>query len=470
MEALPLNADFKQENESSNIIKEKEMKLKGNDEQLYYINIKLFENSIFIEAFNEKDITKSKYLINYTYQDFTKLNSFFNQYSKIEEIFELLEDMKSDEFKINKNNNEYIEFYLLIELRRKKIEIPIKLMISNNDINNVVQNICKIIENLKDKEISDLRNKNVNLEKQILDLNKKFKKLENKVLENEKLIEDYKQKINKENNKIDELQNIINKEKERINILEQKSKEDKNKIDNLEKNINKDEKIINDLNIKIQENNNKNEIIKEILDCDNYINSEFYDSFKYIKNNDIKLETVIINKVELAQINNGIRRQKKANIKKMNLLYRSTRDGGEVKDYHSKCDGHKNLLTLVKTEDGKKFGGFSSLELKISGGSQKDDTAFIFSLDKKQNYYIKKGKDAVYFKDRGPIFGKTYGIYSEFTINLGSKNCFKEESCCDDTGLSCCYDYEEGSKYILAGKYKFKVLDYEVFELEFIAL
>ena len=186
METLPLNADFKQENGSSNVIKEKKMKLKGNDEQLYDINIKLLENSISIEASNEKDITKSKYLIIFTYQDFTKFNSFFNQYSKIDEIFELLENMKSDEFKLTKNNNDFIEFYLLIELRRKKIEIPIKIMKSNNDINNVVQNICTIIQNLKDKEISDLRKKNENLEKQILDLNIKFEKLENKVLENEK--------------------------------------------------------------------------------------------------------------------------------------------------------------------------------------------------------------------------------------------------------------------------------------------
>ena len=152
----------------------------------------------------------------------------------------------------------------------------------------------------------------------------------------------------------------------------------------------------------------------------------------------------------------------------MNLLYRSTRDGGLYTDYHSKCDGHKNLLTLVKTTDGYKFGGFSSLELKISGDGQKDDTAFIFSLDKKQNYYIKKGKNAIYFLDRGPIFGQTFGGNSEFTINCDQKNCFEEESCCDDTGVHCCYDYKEGSKHILAGKCYFKVEDYEVLELEFI--
>ena len=61
-----------------------------------------------------------------------------------------------------------------------------------------------------------------------------------------------------------------------------------------------------------------------------------------------------------------------------------------------------------------------------------------------------------------------FGSYSEFTINCDQKNCFEEESCIDDTGANCCYDYKEGSRYILAGKHLFKVEDYEVFELEFI--
>ena len=45
------------------------------------------------------------------------------------------------------------------------------------------------------------------------------------------------------------------------------------------------------------------------------------------------LDTVITNEYEVAQINNGIKRQKKANIKEMNLLYRSTRDGGSANDW-----------------------------------------------------------------------------------------------------------------------------------------
>ena len=195
-----------------------------------------------------------------------------------------------------------------------------------------------------------------------------------------------------------------------------------------------------------------------------------YDSYEYIKYNNIKIDSVIINEYELSQINNGIKKQKRANIKKINLLYRSTRDGGLAENYHSKCDGYKNLLTLVKTSDGKKFGGFSSLQLNSFNGREKDDTAFIFSLDKKQNYYIKKGYNAIYFiNERGPIFGETFASGSEFNINVDGKNCFEENSCYDDTGSSCCYDYGK-EKHLLAGQKEFRVSDYEVFNLEFIEL
>ena len=462
------------EKESSKLIKENNIKLKDKDEQLYDINFKLFEKSISIEALNENDISRTKYLINLFYQDFIELNAFFNQFSKIEEIFDLLEDMKSEEFKIIKNNNEFIDFYLLIELRKKVIEIPIKLMISKNDINDIVQNLYKIIQDLKNKEIAELQKNNENLEKQILNLNKKIEKLENNILENEKINGSYREKINDDKNKIDEMQKIINNEKERINILEQKSQEDKNKINDLEKKINKN--ILNDLNKEkfekifqqIDNLKNENEKNKKTMEL---INSGIYDSYKYIINNNINLESILIDKYEFSLINNGIRRQKKANIKKMNLLYRSTRDGGSPKDYHLKCDGHKNLLTLVKTIEGKKFGGFCSLELKNNGGPQKDDTAFIFSLDKRENYYIKKGKSSVYFeKERGPIFGNNLASFSEFHISVDGKNCFEEISCIDGTGSTCCYDYGEARKSILAGTKYFKILDYEVFELEFLDL
>jgi hypothetical protein len=36
---------------------------------------------------------------------------------------------------------------------------------------------------------------------------------------------------------------------------------------------------------------------------------------------------------------------------KWSLLYRGTRDGFGSNDFHSRCDGHSNTLTILKVEN-----------------------------------------------------------------------------------------------------------------------
>ena len=67
---------------NSKLLKEKKIALRGLDEQDYNINIKLYEGLISIEAYDNKDVTQTKYLINLAYEEFTNINSFFNQFSK----------------------------------------------------------------------------------------------------------------------------------------------------------------------------------------------------------------------------------------------------------------------------------------------------------------------------------------------------------------------------------------------------
>ena len=58
----------------------------------------------------------------------------------------------------------------------------------------------------------------------------------------------------------------------------------------MKQNIIKEKNIINDLNLKIKEIDkvkNENEIIKNLIQIELNINDDFYDSFKYIKNNNI---------------------------------------------------------------------------------------------------------------------------------------------------------------------------------------
>jgi hypothetical protein len=51
-----------------------------------------------------------------------------------------------------------------------------------------------------------------------------------------------------------------------------------------------------------------------------------------------------------------------SSIDKWTLLYRGTRDGFGANEFHTKCDGHNNTLTIVKAHGTSYiFGGFNSI-------------------------------------------------------------------------------------------------------------
>jgi hypothetical protein len=45
--------------------------------------------------------------------------------------------------------------------------------------------------------------------------------------------------------------------------------------------------------------------------------------------------------------------------KQLTLLWRGSRDGFRATDFHSRCDGHANTLTMILDTDGNIFGGFT---------------------------------------------------------------------------------------------------------------
>jgi hypothetical protein len=98
---------------------------------------------------------------------------------------------------------------------------------------------------------------------------------------------------------------------------------------------------------------------------------------------------------------------------KFTLLYRGIRDGFGSRDFHSKCDGHKNTLTVCKAKGSKFiFGGFTTADWKSSDYRKTDPNAFIFSLTNKENKPVKMRINpnhtdmAIYCDDGyGPSFG-----------------------------------------------------------------
>ena len=210
----------------------------------------------------------------------------------------------------------------------------------------------------------------------------------------------------------------------------------------------------------------ENTIKKELETFKN--NLEFYnleykssDEIKKLKEEKAKLKEIIDTNImkynELNLIETGVKKNLNKKIKKYTLLFRASNDGFSASNFHSKCDGKNNTVTLVETLNGKRFGGFTDAAWDQSNNFKTGSNGFIFSLDDKSIYYNKNSNYNIYcYSDRGPTFGGGH----DFCIY---DNCNSNDSSYDNSGHS----YEtNGKKYALAGQNKFLVKDYEVYLLE----
>ena len=106
---------------------------------------------------------------------------------------------------------------------------------------------------------------------------------------------------------------------------------------------------------------------------------------------------------------------------KWSLLYRGTRDGFGAVDFHTRCDGHSNTLTILKTKQSQFiFGGFTTAKWETPKFPKfkSDRNAFIFSLTNKDNRPLKmkikqnRHQSAIRcHSEYGPTFGGGHDIY-----------------------------------------------------------
>ena len=102
-------------------------------------------------------------------------------------------------------------------------------------------------------------------------------------------------------------------------------------------------------------------------------------------------------------------------------IYQATENGATASDFHRECDQNTNVLVLIKTNDGKKFGGYTSVGFSNFNRSYHDVTAFLFSIDKREIYPNIPGKNAVdSYYNLGPCFsGESIKIFDNFLKNGG---------------------------------------------------
>ncbi len=91
----------------------------------------------------------------------------------------------------------------------------------------------------------------------------------------------------------------------------------------------------------------------------------------------------------------------------MKLIYRATDDGDKAEIFHQKCDNISPILIMIKTDQHRRFGGFTQtfFESTEKPVGKLDGSAFIFSLDKLKSYDVQEGQNPICTcKDKGPIF------------------------------------------------------------------
>jgi hypothetical protein len=152
------------------------------------------------------------------------------------------------------------------------------------------------------------------------------------------------------------------------------------------------------------------------------------------------------------------------------LLWRGSRDGFRATDFHSRCDGHPNTLTVILDTDGNVFGGFTPVKWESSrNGKLKADLSqksFIFTLKNPHNvparrFALKaerKHKAIFCRSDYGPQFSMDIGVSDNCNANFGSWTFnFGNYSYTNDTGL---YGHT-----VFTGSPYFQVKEIEVFEI-----
>ena len=125
----------------------------------------------------------------------------------------------------------------------------------------------------------------------------------------------------------------------------------------------------------------------------------------------------------------------KGNIK-LELIYKATVDSDFSNAFHSKCDNHSPTITIIKTDQGLRFGGYTTKTWNYDEECKTDDEAFLFSMDYKKKYLINKYTDCAIYchPEYGPTFGEGFdlclcdnymgvnGSYSNFPKSYGKGN------------------------------------------------
>ena len=169
--------------------------------------------------------------------------------------------------------------------------------------------------------------------------------------------------------------------------------------------------------------------------------------------NDFLTKNLILKENEYRLINDFIDPNK---LMKLKLLYSTAVADFNSGTFHYLCNGKGPTLTVVKSKNGKRFGGYTSISWKSLNRYIPDEKAFLFSLDLRKCFKKQNNPQAIYdHYNYGPTFGAGHDLH----IADQCKN--SNNSYCNPS------TYNEVKVNELSGEKNFMVENYEVYSVIF---
>ena len=267
----------------------------------------------------------------------------------------------------------------------------------------------------------------------------------------------------KEKMKVDEI-GILNK---RIEEHKKEIEEHKKEIEEHKKEIKDQKKEIEEHKKEIEEQKKEIEYLKQrLINIEKWKNEMIENkTTNIIKENIIIDSKIITQKEQINFIEKSILRSEMLKDKKItfNLIYQASRDGDSKQNFYDKCNGIAHVLLILRTDKSFIFGGYTDLAFIFhsSGATEyQDNNAFVFSMDKKKIYPVKKGGKSIRCCNCCcPQFSEhTIYIQDKFLNSSNNLCCTASEGYYD--GFSRDYELNDGVE-------TFKISELEVFQISF---
>jgi len=325
--------------------------------------------------------------------------------------------LKSDKNKIYKINFTIIDNYLLIQSieESKNIIYEDKILLKDIKLNkyfSICESIYDVLYTIKTNLSSSLKLEEINEELKLTiplnhplakEISFNLKKKQNDNSNNSDLIQDLINIITDLSIKVDNQQKEIDTLKKRIYNLE---------TENKNQGLKKDERIPKQ--DKIQQNNM---LIFHDINNNNFCNNDIKPKTYYFCKKEYSY--IMRSKIEEISIKYWIHGDSQILFK---LLFRMSRDGTSTFNFHCKCDRKGKTLILVETKDGKRLGGYTSLQWNMEGEKRYGDNLWLFTFENNMSRLplIKQDRRGAIICDmsNGPSFDEGI-IFKDNTLSVG---------------------------------------------------